>query len=174
MYGSPVPKYTGLQWPKLWNFTENDPPYFHTLSTYFDTCKVPGILMAVKMIDEGKVDKKYTDLSNDIRMGIWRHYLHFEKSGKVLPAHNYGLYFPEVWKNPTKYIIPQPEMRDVLKKMAEQNKFIFLATNSHWEYMELIMSTTLGEDWREFFDMVIANARKSFFWSGDNPMYMMD
>lgn len=100
--------------------------------------------MAVKLIDEGKVNKTYKDLSNDIRMGIWRHYLHFERNGKVLPANNYGLYFPEVWKNPTKYIIPQPEMRDVLAKLRQQGKFIFLATNSHWEYMELIMSTTIG------------------------------
>ena len=75
--------------------------------------------MAVKLIDEGKVDKTYKDLSDDLRMGIWRHYLHFEKSGKVLPAKDYGFYFPEVWKNPGKYIIAQPEMRDVLKKLRE-------------------------------------------------------
>ena len=59
LYGSPVPKFTALEWPKLWNFTENDPPHYHTLSTYFDTCKVPAILMAVKLIDEGKVNKTY-------------------------------------------------------------------------------------------------------------------
>ena len=62
--------------------------------------------MAVKLIDEGKVNKTYQNLSDDIRMGIWRHYLHFEKGGKVLPAHNYGFYFPEAFKNPTKFIIP--------------------------------------------------------------------
>ena len=109
-------------------------------------------------------------------MGIWRHYLHFERSGKVLPALDWGLYFPTVFKNPTKYIIPQPEMRDVLAKLRKEGKFIFLATNSHWEYMELIMSTTLGKDWRSFFDMVCANARKSYFWSTETEpkMYVMD
>ena len=35
IYGSPVPKYSGLQWPNLWNF--HSPPYFETFSTYFDT-----------------------------------------------------------------------------------------------------------------------------------------
>ena len=42
--------------------------------------------------------------------------------------------------------------------------------------MEMIMSTTLGEDWRSFFHMAIANARKSYFWSEDRdpPMYIMD
>ena len=40
--------------------------------------------------------------------------------------------------------------------------------------MELIMSTTLGEDWRSFFDMVIANARKSYFWPENNSMHIMD
>lgn len=67
-------------------------------------------------------------------------------------------------------------MRDVLIKLRNEGKFIFLATNAHWEYMELIMTTTLGQDWRSFFDMVIANARKSYFWSekDDPPMYIMD
>ena len=38
------------------------------------------------------------------------------------------------------------------------------------------MSTTLGKDWRAFFDMVCANARKSNFWSTEKqpPMYLMD
>ena len=48
----------------------------------------------------------------------------------------------------------------MLQKLREEGKFIFLATNAHAEYMEMIMSTTLGEDWRSFFHMAIANARK--------------
>ena len=62
-------------------------------------------------------------------------------------------------------------MRDVLRKLREQGKFLFLATNSHFEYMELIMSTTLGEDWRQFFDMVCANSRKPLFFSGTQPFW---
>ena len=40
----------------------------------------------------------------------------------------------------------------------------------------MIMSTTLGSDWRTFFDMVIANARKSYFWSEKQnpPMHVCD
>ena len=50
---------------------------------------------------------------------------------------------------------------------------MFLATN--WEFMELIMTATLGDDWRSSFDMVFAFCRKPLFWT--NPaakMYKMD
>ena len=41
--------------------------------------------------------------------------------------------------------------------------------------MELILTTTLGSDWRQFFDFVIANASKPRFFSmSDRPFYEMD
>jgi len=71
-------------------------------------------------------------------------------------------------------MIPQPELVPVFKQLRKQGKFIFLATNSHWEYMELIMKTTLGEDWRSCFDMVIANALKPVFFKEEQPFYLVD
>lgn len=58
--------------------------------------------------------------------------------------------------------------------MRDQGKVLFLGTNSHCEYMELIMSTTLGHDWRNFFDFVFSFCRKPGFFSHENPMYIMD
>jgi len=49
-----------------------------------------------------------------------------------------------------------------------------LGTNSHFEYMELIMSTTLGEDWRSFFNMVFCDCRKPNFFKGEAAMYEAD
>jgi hypothetical protein len=51
---------------------------------------------------------------------------------------------------------------------------LFVLTSSHWEYMELILSTTLGEDWRSLFDLVCADGRKPRFFSERNPAYLMD
>jgi hypothetical protein len=52
---------------------------------------------------------------------------------------------------------------------------VFLATNSHWEFMELIMTATLGDDWRSSFDMVFAFCRKPLFWTNPTTkMFKMD
>ena len=59
-------------------------------------------------------------------------------------------------------------------RLKAQGKFVFLGTNSHWEYMELIMSTTLGEDWRDFFDAVFCFCRKPNFFNTDNALFKMD
>jgi hypothetical protein len=40
--------------------------------------------------------------------------------------------------------------------------------------MELIMSTTLGPDWRSFFNMVFADCRKPTFFKGEAIMYEAD
>jgi hypothetical protein len=55
--------------------------------------------------------------------------------------------------------------------LIDQGKFIFLGTNAHFYYMELIMSTTLGDDWRSFFNMVFCDCRKPNFFKGEAPMY---
>lgn len=40
--------------------------------------------------------------------------------------------------------------------------------------MELIMSATLGEEWRQYFDMVFCNSKKPAFFSAKNPCYELD
>ena len=108
----------------------------------------------VDLIDQGKLDRTYADLAYDIFKTVDRTYLHFGPNGKILPAHNHGTFFPPLFQDPERFIIPQPEMRDVLQEMRDQGKFLFLATNSHYEPMELIMKTTLGSDWRNFFNLI--------------------
>ena len=43
-----------------------------------------------------------------------------------------------------------------------------------YDYMELIMSTTLGKDWRSFFDMVFCDCRKPNFFKGEANMFERD
>lgn len=52
---------------------------------------------------------------------------------------------------------------------------LFLGTNSHFEYMHVIMKATLGEDWEQLFDLNIAFCRKpAFFRAVDAPMFCVD
>jgi len=90
---------------------------------------------------------------------------------EVYPAKTYGTFFPELFKNPGKYIIYQPDLRVVLQKLRDQGKVVFLGTNSMFDYMELICSSTLGKDWRSFFDFVFCDCRKPNFFKSEAIMY---
>ncbi len=53
-------------------------------------------------------------------------------------------------KNTEKYIQRRDDFREILVKLREAGKKIFIATNSHAEYTNLIMTQSIGEDWRTF------------------------
>jgi len=57
----------------------------------------------------------------------------------------------------------------MLIKLREKGKKIFLATNSHSDYANLIMTTSIGEDWRDFFDLISVASLKPQFWYDPNP-----
>lgn len=87
---------------------------------------------------------------------ILRQYAHYN-SEEVFPIREFGDYFPEVARDTDRYILAQPHLRSSLEKLRANGKRLFLATNSHEEYMELIMSQTLGPDWKTLFDLSCAN-----------------
>ena len=60
--------------------------------------------------------------------------------------------------------------------MKKAGKKLFLGTNSHTEYSNVIMTATLGDDWRQFFDVVCCYCRKPlFFWDQKpSPFYTYD
>jgi len=51
---------------------------------------------------------------------------------------------------------------------------MFLATNSHEEYMEVIMSHTLGPDWKSLFDLSCANCQKPRFFRSEQSFFEID
>ena len=69
IYGNP-PLFPYVNFPVITDMTGLRK--FWTFSTYFDSCKVPLVLMGVEMILSGKVDKTCEDLMHDIRKGIFR------------------------------------------------------------------------------------------------------
>jgi len=133
--------------------------------TFFDTPKIVLTLSAVEAIEKGLVkNKSYFDICEDIKQVVFANYIHFNEK-EVKPIGNYGRFFPEIVKNPLKYIQAQPSLRESLIKLKRAGKKLFLATNSHTEYSNLIMTTTLGDDWRSFFDIICCYCRKPlFFW----------
>lgn len=163
VYGSP-PIYHAYQWPNTTHLSKGKGAYWVFL-TYFDTPKVAVVLKAVDLIDRGLMPgKSYFDIAMDIRTMVYKHYVHYNEK-EVFPIASFGGYFCEIIKNPKKYIQYQPELRTSLKKLRDAGKKLFLGTNSHTEYCNVIMTATLGDDWRSFFDVLCCYCRKPlFFW----------
>lgn len=111
----------------------------------------------------------------DLRTMVYKNYVHYNDK-EVFPISTYGRYFKEIVDNPSKYIQYQPELRGSLKRLRDAGKKVFLGTNSHTEYSNLIMTSTLGDDWRSFFDIVCCYCRKPlFFWDQKpSPFYTYD
>jgi hypothetical protein len=145
--------------------------------TFFDTPKVALVLSAVDLKEKGLLDDKtYYDIACDIRTIVYQNYIHYNDK-EVKSIQDYGKFFPEVLRNPEKYIQPQPELFSILSELKSKGKKLFLATNSHAEYCEFILKATLGERWNEIFDIVCSYCRKPiFFWDQKvlPPFYKLD
>ncbi|CAL8095148.1 unnamed protein product [Orchesella dallaii] len=73
-----------------------------------------------------------------------------------------------VSKNPEKYLEFDPFMREYLKTLRDNGKNVFLITNSPYNFVNKGLSYTVGEDWQNFFDVVVVAARKPHFFSSDS------
>ena len=101
---------------------------------------------------------------------VLRQYAHYT-ADEVHRIGNYGLYFPTVAANPTLYFEPQPDLRKTLEEIRSHGVKLFLATNSHKEYMDLIMETTFGKDWGVLFDLKCAHAQKPNFFRDEKQYF---
>ena len=54
-------------------------------------------------------------------------------------------------------------MRTTLQHLREAQKILFLLSNQHVELMEITMTATIGKDWKDFFKIACADARKPLF-----------
>ena len=54
-----------------------------------------------------------------------------------------------------------------LEKLIEKNKKLFVITNSPFDSVDKGMSFMVGDDWREFFDVIIVQAGKPHFFTNN-------
>lgn len=91
----------------------------------------------------------------------------------VLKAINYvhtsGNMHKEVVKDPPTYMMPSPHLRETLTRFRDVGKKLFLCSNSDYEYVSGGLKFLIGEDWQDFFDVVIVSAGKPGFYTSDRP-----
>ncbi|KAK2502816.1 hypothetical protein MC885_016411, partial [Smutsia gigantea] len=81
-------------------------------------------------------------------------------------SENCGIYFPEVKREPGRYLHSCPEsVKKWLRQLKNAGKILLLITSSHSDYCRLLCEYTLGNDFEDIFDIVITNALKPGFFS---------
>lgn len=171
-YGEP-PQFAPVDFPLVTRQQDCEKNAFMVLSTYFDCCRVPLIAHAIDLIDQGTLPVSYLQFSLDLRDSILRLYAHYDAKC-VHSIQKFGTFFPELVRDPHRYIQAQPELRTTLESLRSGGTRLFLATNSHAETMELILRATLGQDWQSLFDFACAHCCKPSFFQKQNPFFTVD
>ncbi|CAG9759369.1 unnamed protein product [Ceutorhynchus assimilis] len=80
-----------------------------------------------------------------------------------------------VGQNVADYIESNPKMRPFLDKLVRAGKKLFLVTNSPYHFVNKGMEHLVGPDWKDFFDVLIVQARKPrFFTDVSRPIRVFD
>ncbi|KAM5256539.1 5'-nucleotidase domain-containing protein 1 [Ctenodactylus gundi] len=136
------------------------PGKYYFYDNYFD---LPGALLCARVVDsltKQNSGQKTFDFWKDIVAGIQHN---FKMSAF---KENCGLYFPEIKKDPGKYLYKCPEsVRKWLQRLKQAGKILLLITSSHSDYCRLLCEYILGDDFADLFDIVITNALKPGFFS---------
>jgi hypothetical protein len=106
-------------------------------------------------INQIDLDKKYSFFLMHFRSG-------FEY---LFDDFNRGNYFSSIRENPNKFIYKRLDVRQWLEKLKKSNKKLFLATNSRYDYTNLLTTYAIGDDWQNFFDLIIVDCKKPLFFS---------
>jgi len=66
-------------------------------------------------------------------------------------------------------------IKEFLRRLQKSHKKIFLITNSNYWFVDMGMRFICSDDWKDYFDVIICNARKpSFFMSKTRPFRQFD
>lgn len=85
-----------------------------------------------------------------------------------------GDYFPLLKATPAAYYNKCPEyVVDWLRELKKTKK-VFLISGSHVDYANFTATQSLGERWKELFDVVVFYSRKPGFFTANRPYYGTD
>jgi HAD superfamily 5'-nucleotidase-like hydrolase len=87
---------------------------------------------------------------------------------------NEGGYFSALKSNPENYIKKCSSNVINWLKQIKDSKFVFLLTGSHVDFASFSATYSLGENWRNLFDIVVCYARKPGFFTGARPFIKLD
>uniref|UniRef100_A0A7S3VHX6 5'-nucleotidase n=1 Tax=Dunaliella tertiolecta TaxID=3047 RepID=A0A7S3VHX6_DUNTE len=152
------------------NFEGND---YALVDTLFSLAEAYLFMQLVEFKDSpvGKAlhEKSYHQLYKDLRSAVDM-------------CHRDGSLKKSVAADPAKFIHHDPLLRKVLRTLRASGRRIFLATNSIWDYTNVVMNyLLLGErgsgrsvKWLDYFDVVMVGCGKPAFFNDRGQLFSVD
>jgi len=103
--------------------------------------------------------------------------LFLEVTEAINEIHRNGYLKSRIISDPARYVRKEPELIDTLLMFKSFGKSLALVTNSEWDYTDQIMKFVcqdfLGKlkNWSDLFEVVVVDAQKPDFFSGNNKFY---
>lgn len=145
-------------------------PGFALIDTLFSLAEAHLFMQLVEMMDSDEPgfpkNKTYADLYREVR-------------GAVDLCHRDGSIKKQVAKEPGKYLYSDPGIVTVLEMMRQSGKKVFLATNSLYDYTDVVMNWLIegkvGKDrdggWLSYFDVVVTGCGKPRFFTERKDLF---
>lgn len=87
---------------------------------------------------------------------------------------NSGEFFPMLKSSPSLYYNKCPDyVLDWLRELKKTKK-VFLLSGSHIDYANFSATQSLGENWKDLFDIAVFYSRKPGFFTSERPYYSTD
>ncbi len=84
-------------------------------------------------------------------------------------AHTRGLLKGRVTRDLGRYVSAAGNAKDLLRAWLDAGKRLFVVTNSHRDYAEVVLDNVIGPAWRSLFQGVIVDAGKPAFFEPGRP-----
>lgn len=139
---------------------------FKPLITFFDIPAIFLMALLVQRIDSGTCGNvsDYHQAWKDVISGFHFCFGDFQQ----------GEYFEALRQDISRYVYKRPDVKNWLLKLRGNGIRLFLATNSHLDYADLLLKYSFGEDWRTLFDLTIVDSRKPIFFNSRTPFFCVD
>lgn len=143
--------------------------HIRSFKDYFDLPAAVACARAIDAEDRGEDGPpEVYDVWPDVHVALCslyrREYYRCDKGG----------YFPELKNNPEIYLYEVSERLRKWLKSLKEHTFTFLISGSSIDYASHISQFVLGENWRDYFDMVVFTAKKPGFFTGNKPFLELD
>jgi HAD superfamily 5'-nucleotidase-like hydrolase len=142
-------------------------PRFAWIDTLFSLPEAALYAQAIQAEEDGGHRIDYEKLFVDIRESIDE-------------VHRDGTLKEIVKRDLSRFVVKDPELGPALHKLRSGGKRLFLLTNSHWDYTEVVMRHLLDgmlpeyPSWRNYFDVVVTAAMKPSFFAESAPFQELD
>ncbi|MBI2376982.1 MAG: HAD-IG family 5'-nucleotidase [Deltaproteobacteria bacterium] len=129
-------------------------------------------------ISEGCLYAQLVDLLDADRLPSGLGYLELYRlvRSTLDEAHFEGQLKAEIIADPDRFVVLDPEVPLALLDQKEAGRKLLLISNSEWAFSKAILSYAFdrylnGNRWEKLFDLVIVEAKKPTFFTGQNPIF---